>query len=437
MNQKSLKVVIIGQPNVGKSTLFNRLAGAKQAIISDIANTTRDLVYTTVKWRDKQFELIDTAGLNKSNDPLIKEAVRLIDHALDLADVIVLVIDGTATLNEYDRGLARQSLKSKKPCILAVNKADQAKKLQPAKYFSQLGIKQIQTIAAISGTGSGDLLDQITDYLPAGQKIEHLTKLKVAILGRPNVGKSSLLNSLSGQRLAITGPVAGTTRDVNYGAVEHNGQIIEFADTAGLRRPGKIGRDIEYFSSLRTSKAINDSDVCLLLIDVNEPLTSQDQKIAGLVKEAGKGLILVVSKWDAFYNKDDKSMARLTRLITANYQFVWWAPLIFSSAKTGQNNDKLLDIITQVELNRQTQIPTKLLNNIIAEAVAKQPPAGLKGKRPKLKYAVQKGTKPPIFSLFSSYPEQIHFSYLRYIENQLRKAYEYSGTPIIIECKNK
>lgn len=437
MNKNLSKVIIIGQPNVGKSTLFNRLAGLKQAIVSDEANTTRDLIFGYVKWGGKQFELVDTAGINKSNDPLLKEAVELIDQAITSADVIIVVVDGTASLNEFDRLLARNALKSNKPVVLAINKADQLKKLQTVNNFSQLGIKQMQAISAISGAGSGDLLDIVVSHIKLRGDFEIKQRLKVAILGRPNVGKSSLLNRLSNRKIALTSNQAGTTRDINRSELKHDGELIELADTAGLRRPGKLGRSIEYFSSLRTKKAIEDSDVCLLLIDVTEANVSQDQKIAGMVKAAGKGLILVVSKWDAAEDKDDKTMARLSRQIVANYQFVWWAPLVFTSAVTGQNTDNLLDIIITVATNRRTHIPTTTLNSIITEATIKQPPSGLKNKRPKIKYAIQKGVEPPCFTLFSSYPEHIHFSYLRYIENCLRQSYEFSGTPITIECKQK
>lgn len=437
MNKNLSKVIIIGQPNVGKSTLFNRLAGLKQAIVSDEANTTRDLIYGYVKWGGKQFELVDTAGINKSNDPLLKEAVELIDQAITSADVIIVVVDGTASLNEFDRLLARNALKSNKPVVLAINKADQLKKLQMVNNFSQLGIKQMQAISAISGAGSGDLLDIVVSHIERRGDFEIKQRLKVAILGRPNVGKSSLLNRLSNRKIALTSNQAGTTRDINRSELKHDGELIELADTAGLRRPGKLGRSIEYFSSLRTKKAIEDSDVCLLLIDVTEANVSQDQKIAGMVKAAGKGLILVVSKWDAAEDKDDKTMARLARQIVANYQFVWWAPLVFTSAVTGQNTDNLLDIIITVATNRRAHIPTTTLNSIITEATIKQPPAGLKNKRPKIKYAIQTGVEPPCFTLFSSYPEHIHFSYLRYIENCLRQSYEFSGTPITIECKQK
>lgn len=246
-----------------------------------------------------------------------------------------------------------------------------------------------------------------------------------------------MLNRLTGQATALTSDIAGTTRDVNRERLKYQGKIIELADTAGLRRPGKIGRDIEYYSSLRTQKAIAESDVCLLLIDALEPSVSQDQKIAGLVKEAGKGLIIAVSKWDAIENKDDKSMASLSRRITRDYQFVWWAPLIFTSSATGQNITDLLELILAVESNRHTTVPTTALNQLITRATIQQPPAGLKNKHPKIKYAVQKSTAPPHFILFASYAELIHFSYRRYIENQLRSQYQFLGSPITIECKPK
>lgn len=430
------KVIIIGQPNVGKSSLFNRLCGSRETIVSELSGTTRDLIGVSMSWRGKSFELIDSAGLDKPKDELSQAAITLIDQALSLADLIVLVVDGTLPPNEYDRRLARKALKTGQPVILAINKSDQLKKSQPPASFKRLGIEKIQPVSAIQGSSTGDLLDMIVSGLPAKTTTRQPADIRVAILGRPNVGKSSLLNKITGQTTAIISAVAGTTRDVNRGEIRYQGQTIELADTAGLRRSGKLGRQIEYFSSLRTKKAIDQSDICLLLIDAAEPDVHQDQKIAGLAAQAGKGLIIVINKWDTI-EKDDKTMAYFAKQISRNFQFAWWAPLIFTSATTGQNVTELLQIITEVAARRKTRLATTQLNHLITDATAKQPPAGLRGKRPKIKYATQKGIEPPHFILFSSYPDLIHFSFYRYLENQLREAYDFSGTPIKIEASAK
>lgn len=430
-------VIIIGRPNVGKSTLFNRLIGRRQAIVSTRPGTTRDLVKGMVSWRDRNFELIDTAGLDKTSGEIEQAATERIYAGMAESAAIILLVDGTTSLNEYERQLARQALKSGKSVLLAVNKSDQGKLLQDPDKFKQLGIKEIIQISAINGAGCGDLLDRIASLIPKHQHRPADNQIRVAILGRPNAGKTSLLNRLSSSSEAIVSSIAGTTRDINYATVKYQGRELLLADTAGLRKPGKLGRDIEYFSSLRTKKAIADSDVCIVLVEHNEPVTSQDQRIAGMIKDAGKGAIVVVTKWDAAEGKDSHLMSALAGKISADYQFLSWAPLIFISSQTGQNIEKLKELIVEIADRRLTKISTAKLNTLLNKSIARQAPAGIKNIRPKLNYITQTGTNPPEFTIFSSHPEAVHFSYLRYLENNLRQAYDFVGTPVILELRSK
>ena len=433
-------VLIIGQPNVGKSTLFNRLTNTNRAIVADVAGTTRDLVEGEVEWRGQAFQLVDSAGLAKSDDFLVRRAQDKIAESIEQADLVVMLVDATVPIDAHDRKVAQQILKSDKSAILALNKVDKTQKSGPADSFERLGIKHIVPLAAISGQGSGDLLDAIVEQIeapPTELAETDSNTIRVAILGRPNVGKSSLLNKIINSPKALVSDVGGTTRDINYGSVEFGGKTIVFADTAGLRRPGKIDRGIEYFSSLRTKKAIAWAHVCLVLLDANESNVAQDQNIAGLVKEAGKGLVLVVNKWDAVEDKDDNTMQRLANYISARYQFVWWAPLIFTSAITGLNLDKIFELITNIHHNTSTTLPTAKLNKILQQATAKQPPVGLKNTHPKLNYITQTGTNPPEFTIFATHPDMIQFSYPRYLENVLRENGEFAGTPIKIIFRHK
>lgn len=433
-------VLIIGQPNVGKSTLFNRLTNSNQAIVADIAGTTRDLVEGEVEWRGRYFRLIDSAGLAKTGDELVLQAQSKIADAINAADLVVMIVDGTVPIDAHDRKVAQQILKSAKPAILAINKVDKTQKVGLGDHYERLGIEHIMHIAAISGQGSGDLLDAIVEKLEKTSDRpteDNPNIIKVALLGRPNVGKSSLLNKVIGQPKALVSDIGGTTRDINYGNVSFGGKELIFADTAGLRRAGKIGRGIEFFSSLRTKKAIAWADVCVVLIDANENSVAQDQNIAGLVKEAGKGLILAVSKWDAVDDKDDNTMQRMANYISAQYQFVWWAPLIFTSAATGLNLDKLYELVIKVKNNADTTIPTAKLNKLLMATTAKQPPVGLKNTHPKLNYITQTGTHPPEFTIFATHPDMIQFSYPRYLENVLRESAAFEGTPIKIVFRHK
>ncbi|MBI2797837.1 ribosome biogenesis GTPase Der [Candidatus Saccharibacteria bacterium] len=434
---KSLpKVAIVGLPNVGKSTLFNRLTHSNQAVISDTAHTTRDLNRGVAEWQNQQFEVIDTAGYTKPDGEIKIAAMEQLEKTLGEVDLVLLLVDGTVEPGQADQTLAKTVHKTGKPKVLAINKAESDKKLVSQDRFNRLGFDVEFKVSALNGQGTGDLLDYIASKIPKAKKAEKPT-IQVAILGRPNVGKSSLLNALAGNKLAITSSTAGTTRDVNNFELTYHSQKIHYFDTAGLRKPGKIGRDIEYYSSLRSKKAVEQADICLALIDANEPATAQDQHILGIVKEAKKGLIVVVTKWDSVQDKDSTTMARLSRVIAKRLQFVWWAPLIFTSAHEKQNLNQLQDMILDIHKRLDFKLTTSTLNKFLAEANAKQPPVAVKTRRPKVNYITQTGTRPPIFTIFATHPKLMHWSYTRFLENRLRSGYDLNGVPITIEYKSK
>jgi GTPase len=429
-------VAIVGRTNVGKSSLFNRLVGERQAITHDSSGTTRDSNYGLVTWGNSQFWLVDTAGLQKPGDELEQMVREQISQAADSADLIVVVVDSGVMVTAEDRQAAKLALKTGKPTILAVNKVDTTKS-QVSAEFRRLGIDSVVGVSAIHGQGTGDLLEEIRSRIKKAPITNTpADAITLGLLGRPNVGKSSLLNALTRKQQAIVTPVAGTTRDVNTSEVMYHGRQVNILDTAGLRRRGKIEPGVEKFSTLRTLSAIAASDICVVVMDAAEPSVAGDQHIAGLVTEAGKGLILLVNKWDAI-EKDDKTQALLGTRIKQDFQFAWWAPLIFTSATTGANITKLFELVAQIDERRRQEISTPNLNKSIEALVAKHPPAGMKGRQPKINYATQIGTEPPTFALFCSYPDLIHFSYRRYLENGLREAYDFIGTPIKLEFKDK
>lgn len=427
-------VAIVGRANVGKSSLFNRLTGRRQAIVDDRPGTTRDSVHGLVEWGAYNFWLVDTAGLKSAEDQFETSIQEQISEAATSADVIVVVIEAATMINNEDRQAAKLALKTGKPVILAINKIDTAKGGLADK-FERLGIQPMISVSSNHGQGSGDLLDQIVGHLPKA-KAPTGSDLTIALLGRPNVGKSSLLNSLAGKQQAIVSERAGTTRDIGQIELKYHDQTLHILDTAGLRRVGRIEPGVEKFSTLRTMGAIAAADVCVVIIDATEPSVAGDQHIAGLVDEAGKGLILVVNKWDAL-DKDDKTQARLAAKIQKDFQFAWWAPLIFTSAITGQNVTKLFELANDIHQRRQTKLPTPKLNTLLKSLTVKHPPAGLKNRQPKLNYVTQTGSEPPTFTFFCSQAAFLHFSYKRYLENGLREAFDFTGTPIKLEFKDK
>jgi len=434
MSKKLPIVAIVGRANVGKSSLFNRIVGHRRAVVAREAGTTRDSIAEVVEYDDFNFWLVDTAGLKKAEDDFEATIQEQISEAASSADVIIVVVESDIQVTEEDRRVAKLALKTRQPVVLAVNKSDKIGG-QGLEHFLRLGIKETIATSAEHNTGIDYLLETVTKQLP---KREHKKsdKVSVALIGRPNVGKSYLFNSLAKKQQAIVADVAGTTRDVNKAIVRYHEQEIEFIDTAGIRRPGKIEQGIEKFSVLRSLQAIEMSDVCLLLIDAGEPATHLDQKIAGMIKDAGKGLVLVVSKWDSI-DKDAFTRDDLAPKIIKAFNFVPWTPLIFTSAVTGQNVTKIFDIVMGVDTERDKEINTSTLNSWLKDQIDKHPPAGLKNRHPRLNYITQTGTNPPEFTVFGAHTEFLHWSYKRYLDREFREQFGFAGTAISWEFKEK
>ena len=429
MASKLPTVAIIGQANVGKSSLFNRMVHAQQAIVAREAGTTRDNVVGRVEYDNYSFWLVDTAGLKDPNDDFEASIQEQITEAAEAADVILVVVDSSQYASDQDKFVAKKALRSKKPTILLTNKAD-LKSTVPQDEFKRLGIKQIIRTSAEHNFGITDVLDAITEIIPAKSESIPDDILRVSLIGRPNVGKSYLFNTLCGKQQAIVANIAGTTRDVNRTMVRYGERDIEILDTAGMRKPGKQEVGIEKFSVLRTLQAIEESDICFLLMDANELNTQLDQRIAGIIDEAGKGMAIVVTKWDSVEGKDAYTRDELAPKISRTFDFTPWAPLIFTSAVTGQNVTKLFDLAIDIDDRRKQATKTRVLNDLLQKCVAKHPPAGLKNTHPKLRYMVQTDTTPPWFVIFGSNLKFLHWSYKRYLERQLRETYNYTGTAI-------
>lgn len=429
MSKSLPTVAIIGQANVGKSSLFNRLVRSQQAIVAREAGTTRDNVLGKVSYNDHNFWLVDTAGLKDPNDEFEANIQEQISEAADVADVIVVVVDSTMYVSDEDRIVAKKALKSRKPVILVTNKTDLKGSL-PESEFKRLGIKTIIRTSAEHNEGTRSVLEAITEHIPAKKDKKDDDTLRVALIGRPNVGKSHLFNTLAGKQQALVANIAGTTRDVNRVQVRYEGRTIELLDTAGVRKSGKVEVGVEKFSVLRTLQAIEESDICLLLMDVNELNVQLDQKLAGIIKEAGKGLVLVVSKWDSVEGKDAFTRDALAPQIAHTFNFVPWASLIFTSSVTGQNVTKIFDLVLQIEGRRREEIKTRELNKVLQNCVRKHPPAGLKNTHPKFRYMVQTDVSPPWFVIYGSNFKHIHWSYKRYLEREMREEFDFTGTPI-------
>ena len=429
MASKLPTVAIIGRANAGKSSLFNRMVRAQQAIVAREAGTTRDNVIGRVDYSGHQFWLVDTAGLKTAEDEFEASIQEQITEATEAADVILVTVDSSEYPSDEDRNVAKKALRSKKPVILIVNKADLKNSL-PDDEFKRLGIKSIVRTSAEHNSGITDALNSVIEHIPARSEEIDDDTLRIALIGRPNVGKSNLFNTLAGKQQAVVANIAGTTRDVNRINVRYNQRSIELLDTAGVRRQGKQEVGIEKFSVLRTLQAIEQSDICLLLMDVNELSTALDQRLAGIIDEAGKGLVIVVSKWDIAPDKDAYTRDALAPKIAYNFKFTPWAPLIFTSSVTGQNVTKLFDLALDIEKRRLQETKTRVLNDMLQKAIQKHPPAGLKNTHPKLRYMVQTDNNPPWFVIHGSNLKFVHWSYKRYLERLLRETYDYSGTPI-------
>jgi len=425
-------VAIVGRPNVGKSTLFNTLAGDKIAIVKDYPGVTRDRIYADVTWLNNQFTLIDTGGIEpESKDLLLSHMRHQAELAIETADVIMFIVDVRQGLVDSDFKVADLLRRSGKPIVLVVNKVDNFDKFMADVYeFYNLGIGDPHPVSAASMLGLGDMLDEVVKFFSPDsmQEVED-DRPRIAIVGKPNVGKSSIINKLLGEERVIVSDIAGTTRDAIDTTVKYHGKEFIFIDTAGLRRKSKIKEDLERYSIIRTVTAVERADVVILVIDASEGVTEQDAKIAGIAHERGKGIIIAVNKWDSI-EKNDKTIYEYTKKIQNTLAFMQYAEMIFISALTGQRMPKLFDLIEQVIQNQNLRIQTGVLNEIMAEAVALQQPPSDKGKRLRLYYITQVSVKPPTFVIFVNDKELMHFSYTRYIENKIREAFGFSGTSL-------
>ena len=434
MSKKKTKpiVAIVGRPNVGKSTLFNALAGENISIVKDTPGITRDRIYADVSWLDMNFTLIDTGGIEpESKDIILSQMREQAQIAIDTADVIVFMVDVKQGLVDADSKVADMLRRSQKPVVLAVNKVDDFKKYMADVYeFYNLGIGEPFSISSVNKLGFGELLDEVTSHFDKEAAAEEEDeRTKVAIVGKPNVGKSSIINKLIGENRVIVSDVAGTTRDAIDTEITHNKKEYVFIDTAGLRRKNKIKEELERYMIIRTVAAVERADIVVLVIDATEGVTEQDAKIAGIAHDRGKAIIIAVNKWDAI-EKDNKTVNEFTQKVRQVLSFMTYAELIFISAVTGQRLGKLFDMIDVVSENHSMRVATGVLNEIMAEAVALQQPPSDKGKRLRLYYITQVAVKPPTFVIFVNDKELMHFSYTRYLENQIRETFGFMGTPL-------
>ncbi|MDR0957971.1 MAG: ribosome biogenesis GTPase Der [Clostridiales bacterium] len=424
-------VAIVGRPNVGKSTLFNRLAGIRISIVEDTPGVTRDRIYAESDWLDKKFTVIDTGGLDASSEEFIPAQIReQAQIAIDSADVIVFVTDVKTGVTESDKEIAELLRRSKKPVVVAVNKVDVLAKDSAAYEFYELGLTPVVAISSGQALGLGDLLDEVCALFPKdNQNDNDNDAIKVAVIGKPNVGKSSLINKILGESRVIVSPVPGTTRDAIDSPFEKDGQKFIFIDTAGMRRKSKVKENIEKYSVIRAVTAVERSDVSIIIINAEEGITDQDAKIAGIAHESGKAAIIAVNKWDAI-EKDGKTMKKFDKDIEQNLKYMSYAPKIYISALTGQRVSNIFNTVISVNENSARRIQTGLLNDVLTDALASYPPPAEKGRQLKIFYMTQVSVKPPTFVIFVNDEELLHFSYLRYLENKIREAFGFVGTPL-------
>ena len=432
-------VAIVGRPNVGKSMLFNKLTGKRLSIVEDTPGVTRDRLYAQAEWRGRTFDLVDTGGIEPGTDDQILSFMReQAEIAIASASVIVFVCDIRTGMTAADQEVAGMLQRSRKPVVLAVNKMDSTGHNDPDMYeFYNLGLGDPYPVSAVHGHGTGDLLDACFRHFPPEDREEEADDVvKVAIIGKPNVGKSSLVNRILGQERVIVSDVAGTTRDAVDSYLEKNGQKYLIIDTAGMRKKSKVDDRVEKFSVLRATMAIERSDVCVIMIDAREGVTEQDTKVAGLAHEAGKACVVAVNKWDAV-EKDGKTMQRMEEEVRRDLSYMTYAPVLFLSALTGQRVDKLFGLIDSVVNQASMRIPTGMLNQVLGDAQARVQPPTDKGKRLKIYYMTQIGVKPPHFVIFCNDAKLFHFSYQRYLENQIRATFGLTGTPVRITIRQK
>ncbi len=432
-------VAIVGRPNVGKSMLFNKLAGQRLSIVEDTPGVTRDRLYASCEWCGRQFDIVDTGGIEPTADSEILAFMReQAQIAISSADVIIFVADLRTGVTASDKDVANMLLRSRKPVVLAVNKADSTGPTDPGVYeFYSLGLGDPIPVSAIHGHGTGDLLDECLKYFPPEtEEEEEDDHIRVAVIGKPNVGKSSLVNLILGEKRVIVSDVAGTTRDAVDSPLENKYGKYIFIDTAGIRRKSKVEERVEKFSVMRAQMAIERADVCLIMIDAREGVTEQDTKIAGLAHEAGKASIIVVNKWD-LVEKETGTLEKMRKEVLRDLSFMDYAPVLFISALTGQRTEKLFELINYVADQNSMRITTGMLNDVLADAQARVQPPTDKGRRLKIYYITQTGVKPPTFVVFCNSRELFHFSYQRYLENQIRGVFGLEGTPVRLVIRQK
>ena len=430
-------VAIVGRPNVGKSALFNRIAGERISIVEDVEGVTRDRIYTKAEWLNRQFSIIDTGGIDDVDAPFMEQIKHQADIAMTEADVIVFVVSAKEGITDADEYVAKILYRTHKPVILAVNKVDNPEMRSAIYDFYALGLGEPYPVSSAHGIGTGDVLDAIVDNLPAEAQEESSDIIKFSLIGRPNVGKSSLINAILGEDRVIASPVAGTTRDaIDTTFTDEEGQEFTMIDTAGMRKSGKVYENTEKYSVMRAMRAIDRSDIVLMVLNAEEGIREYDKRIAGFAHEAGKGIVVVVNKWDAI-KKDNRTVVQWEADIRDNFQYIPYAPIVFVSAVTKQRLHKLPDVIKQISQSQNTRIPSAVLNDVVMDAVAINPTPTDKGKRLKIFYATQVSVKPPTFVIFVNEEELMHFSYLRFLENQIRQAFVFEGTPIRLIARKR
>lgn len=425
-------VAIVGRPNVGKSTIFNRIAGDRISIVEDTPGVTRDRIYTRAEWLTREFRLIDTGGIDMSDEPFMTQIVQQAEIAIDEADVIVFMVSAQEGLTDADERVAKILYRSNKPVVLAVNKVDNIEMRSDIYDFYALGFGDPFPISGSHGTGLGDLLDEVMTHFPEQEENEVDDTIRFSFIGRPNVGKSSLVNAMLGEERVIVSDIAGTTRDaIDTKFTTDDGSEFTMVDTAGIRKRGKVYESTEKYSVMRAMRAIDDSNVVLMVLNAEEGIRDQDKHVAGYAHEAGRAVIIVVNKWDTL-EKDNHTMADFENTIRAEFQYLSYAPIIFVSAKTKQRLNKLPELIKQVNENHQRRIQSATLNEVIMDALALNPTSTVNGKRLRVYFATQVAIQPPTFVVFVNEPELMHFSYERFLENQIRKSFDFTGTPIHI-----
>ena len=423
-------VAIVGRPNVGKSTLFNRIAGERISIVEDTPGVTRDRIYTHAEWLGKNFNLIDTGGIDMSDQPLTTQIREQAEVAIDEADVIVLVVDVQNGITDADEKVAQLLYRSNKPVVLAVNKVDNPERRSDIYDFYSLGLGEPYPVSSVHGLGLGDLLDAVIKNFPDTADNQKDDSIRFSLIGRPNVGKSSLVNAILGQQRVIVSDIAGTTRDAINTQFVADHRRFTMVDTAGIKKKGKLYENTERYALMRSMKAIDDSDVVLVVLNADEGIRDLDKHIAGYAHEAGKGVIIVVNKWDLITNRDHRTMTDFTTLIRNEFQYLSYAPIIFVSAVTKQRLIKIPQLIEEVYDHARRRIKSSTLNDVLMDAIAANPTPSTNGKRLRVYYGTQVAVEPPTFVIFVNDPDLMHFSYERYLENRIREAFDFSGTPI-------